>query len=409
MLVSFLTVRYGTHAPADAEYAAPRNAGLSSKHNHDRSFHNNPMTLACPTAREWLAATAYQPAPLDFTVVGLNHQTAPVGVRERAAVRVGQEEAILAHLADDAREVMVLATCNRTEVYLAGLRRDPGHMFEGVWGNDLHEHLYVHRGAAAVLHLYRVAAGLDSMVIGETQIQGQVKRAWQTANRAGYSGALLNKIAQGALAAGKRVRFETGMSDKVVSVSSAAVELAQGVLGSLSGRTVLIIGAGETAELTMTHLRAAGVQDVIVVNRTAERAQQLAQKLGGQACAQEYLLEVLPRADVLIASSAAPHFVLHAADMEQALAQRPERPMFLIDISVPRNLDPQIGHLPGATLFNLDDLTGIVRRNLQSRQNAIPHAEAIIREGRADLLRWYLTRQAQFHQASPQRLPSASD
>ncbi|WP_135229640.1 glutamyl-tRNA reductase [Deinococcus fonticola] len=365
------------------------------------------MILACPTAQHLLQHAQAEPAQLDFTVVGLNHQTAPVEIREQAAVRGGHEEAVLARLSQHAQEVMVLATCNRTEVYLAGLHTHPARLFEQAWGADLSEHLYIHRGLCAVRHLYRVASGLDSLVIGETQIQGQVKRAWQQAAHFQRTGTLLNKVAQGALAAGKRVRFETGMSDKVVSVSSAAVELATTALGGLAGRTALIIGAGETAELTMTHLRAAGIQDVIVVNRTVERAQQLADKLGGQACAQEYLQEVLPRADVLIASSAAPHYVLNGAGVQGALAARPLRPMVLIDISMPRNLDPDIAEVPGAYLYNLDDLTGIVARNLQSRHAAIPHAEAIIRESGADLLRWHLTREAQHARQSGPLVASA--
>lgn len=358
------------------------------------------MTLACPTGQRFLAQAQRDGAvglgtPLDFAVVGLNHQTAPVEVRERAAVRAGEEGALLSHLSRHATEAMLLATCNRTEVYLSGLGGDPLAAFEGAWGHALDGYLYVHRGEDAVRHLYRVAAGLDSLVLGETQIQGQVKRAWQEAHARGLSGTLLNKVAQGALAAGKRVRHETGMSDKVVSVSSAAVELAQAALGDLQQRTALIIGAGETAELTLTHLLAAGVRDVIVVNRTAERARQLADRVGGRACAHEFLHEVLPEADVVIASSAAPHYVLHGHGVRDALRGRRERDMFLIDISVPRILDPDIAHVPGAHLHNLDDLTGIVRRNLQSRHAALPQAEAIIRSAAADLGRWHLTREAQ--------------
>ncbi|MFC6591559.1 glutamyl-tRNA reductase [Deinococcus lacus] len=353
------------------------------------------MTLSCPTGKELLRAHMVQPAPLDLAVVGLNHQTAPVEVREGAAVRAGSEEEVYRYFAAYAQEVMVLATCNRTEVYLAGLLGDPLRAFGEAWGGSFREHLYVYRGDAAAAHLYRVAAGLDSLVLGETQIQGQVKRAWQLSHGHGWSGTVLNKVAQGALAAGKRIRTETGLSERVVSVSSAAVELAQGILGGLESRTALIIGAGETAELTLTHLRAAGVQNVIVVNRTVERARQLAEKLGGQACASEYLSEVLPQADVVIASSAAPHYVLNGPEVAAALLGRPQRPMFLFDISVPRILAPDIAQVPGAHLYNLDDLTDLVNRNLQSRFAALPHAEAIVREAAADLSRWHLTRNAQ--------------
>lgn len=368
------------------------------------------MTLACPTGRALLAgAHVPPPAALDFVVVGLNHQTAPVEVRERAAVRAGDEAAVLAHLSRSAAEVMLLATCNRTEVYLAGLRGDPRAVFGDAWGGDLGEHLYVHRGEAAATHLYRVAAGLDSLVIGETQIQGQVKRAWQASRDLGLAGTVLNKVAQGALAAGKRVRTETALADRVVSVSSAAVELAQSALGGLAGRTALILGAGETAELTLTHLRAAGVEDVIVVNRTAERARALAERVGGRACAAELLHEALPLADVVIASSAAPHYVLHPEGVAAALEGRPERPMFLIDISVPRILDPEIRGVAGAHLYNLDDLTAIVSRNLQSRRAALPHAGVIVREGVSDLTRWNLTREAQRALRAGRELAAASD
>lgn len=368
------------------------------------------MTLTCPTAHQLLAVRPMaQPTPLDFVVVGLNHQTAPVEVRERAAVRAGQEDVLLDHLSLYAREVMLLATCNRTEVYLAGVQGDPQNAFQDLWGEDLLGHLYVYQGDEAVRHLYRVTAGLDSMVIGETQIQGQVKRAWQSARERGLSGTLLNKIAQGALAAGKRVRHETGLSDKVVSVSSAAVELAGAALGDLSRRTALILGAGETAELTLTHLRAAGVQDVIVVNRTAERAQVLADKLGGRACPAEALEAALLEADVVIASSAAPHYVVGPQGVRNALAARPGRGMFLIDISVPRILDPAISEVAGAYLYNLDDLTAVVQRNMQSRRAALPYAEAIVRELGSELSRWHLTRETQLARQNGRLLALACD
>lgn len=368
------------------------------------------MSLACPTAQQ-LLCDGPSLQPLNFAVVGLNHQTAPVKIRERAAIRADEENVILEHLARHAHEVMLLSTCNRTEVYFAGLESDAIAAFEGAWGHALEPYLYVKNADQAVNHLYRVAAGLDSLVIGETQIQGQVKRAWQNMHARGLSGTLLNKIAQGALAAGKRVRFETGMSDKVVSVSSAAVELAESVLGGLTGRTALIIGAGETAELTLTHLKAAGMDEVIVVNRTQARAQQLAAKFkGSRVCASEYLQEALPEVDVIIASSGAPHYVLEDKHLQTAIAQRKQQgrtdsAMFLIDISVPRILNPNIADVSDAHLYNLDDLTSIVSQNMASRRAALPQAEAIIREGAAELHRWYFTRQAQ----STKHLAVASD
>lgn len=353
--------------------------------------------LTCPTATLFAQGFAEgRAASLDLVVVGLNHQTAPVEIRELAAVRASSE--VYSQFGYWADEVMVLATCNRTEVYLAGLHGQAEAAFASVWSEALLPYLYVYRGKEAVEHLYRVTGGLNSLVLGETQIQGQVKRAWQESRDLGYSGTILNKVAQGALAAGKRIRTETGMSDKVVSVSSAAVELAQAALGDLGGRTALILGAGETAELTLTHLRAAGIGEVIVVNRTEARARQLAQKVGGRVCAQDYLNEVLPEADVVIASSAAPHWVLDGEAVEKVVSGR-GRPMFLIDISMPRILHPDIACIQGAYLSNLDDLTEIVSRNLASRQAALPQAEAILRESSAELKRWHLTRVAQQRRA----------
>lgn len=352
------------------------------------------MLLTCPTALS-LLHTAEQPRSLDFAVVGLNHQTAPVSVREQAAVPVQGVGVLYGLLRDYAEEVMVVATCNRTEVYLAGLRGSPTEAFNRAFHGEFSEHLYVYQGRSAVGHLYRVVAGLDSLMVGETQIQGQVKRALAEAGEYASAGKLMNKIVQGALATGKRVRSETGLSDHVVSVSSAAVELARDVLGDLQGLTALILGAGETAELTMTHLKAAGVSDVLVVNRTEERARSLADRWGGRTCPYQELQRALPQADVVIASAAAPHWVVQGADASAALEQRAGRPLFFFDISMPRILAPDIAEVTGAYLYNLDDLNGIVARNMDLRRSALPHAEAIIREAAADLIRWYLTREAQ--------------
>ncbi len=327
------------------------------------------------------------PHTLDLAVVGLNHKSAPLSVRERAAVRPEEQAAILAHLRAHADEVMLLSTCNRTEVYLAGVRGDPLSAFEGAWGQALRPYLYVLEGEAAALHLHRVAGGLDSLVIGETQIQGQVKRAWQDARERGLTGPVLNKAAQSALHAGKRVRSETGVADKVLSVSAAAVELAGNIFGTLRGRSAMIVGAGETAELTLTHLRAAGVERVTVVNRSVERAQELASKLGGHACPVDLVAGVLPETDVVIASAAAPHYVLWPDLIAGALAGR-SRPMFLIDISVPRIIDPACAEVDGAYLYNLDDLTRIVEKNLSERRSFVPLAEAIVREEVAALEKW---------------------
>ena len=353
------------------------------------------MLLTCPTARSLLQTAPYEPRKLDFAAVGLNHQTAPLAVRERAAVPVQGLGVLYGILRDYADEVMIVATCNRTEIYLAGVRGSLADAFNHAFHGQFDGYLYSHWERNAVQHLYRVVAGLDSLMVGETQIQGQVKRALGEAAEAGAVGTLLNKVVQGALAAGKRVRSETALSDRVVSVSSAAVELAREVLGDLEGRTALILGAGETAELTMTHLRAAGVTDVLVVNRTEERARTLADRFGGRTCPYQQLQQALPLADVVIASAYAPHWVVQGADAGQALAQRGGKPIFFFDISMPRILAPDIGGVEGAYLYNLDDLNSIVARNIDLRRAELPHAEAIIREAAADLVRWHLTREAQ--------------
>ncbi|GGJ58844.1 glutamyl-tRNA reductase [Deinococcus roseus] len=325
---------------------------------------------------------------LNFVVVGVNHKTAPLSIRERIALRPEEFPLMLEHLQKHAREVMILSTCNRTEVYMAGVVGDPLSAFEGAWGQPLRQYLYIRHGLHALKHLTRVASGLDSLVLGETQILGQVKRAWQDGQAAGTTGSILNKATQLALQVGKRVRTETGIADKAVSVSYAAVELAKSIFGDLQGKTALIVGAGETAELTMTHLRSSGIQDVIVVNRTVERARKLAEAFGGQVCAIDMLLEALPKADVVIASSSAPHYVIHSEHVKNALKER-SKPMFLIDISVPRILEPEISHIEGAYLYNLDDLTAIVERNLAQRAKRIPHAETLIEEGLTEFKRWF--------------------
>ena len=316
----------------------------------------------------------------DLMVIGLNHKTAPLAIRERVGVREEELKPLLEHLRRHAGEVTLLSTCNRTEVYLAGVQGDPVSAFKGGWGVNLRPYLYQKSGLEAVAHLYRVSSGLDSLVLGETQIQGQVKRAWQSAFEAGYTGPLLNKIFQSALEAGKTVRSSTGISDVAVSVSYAAVQLAERILGGLEGKTALVVGAGETAELTLTHLRSKGIGEVYVVNRTVERARKLAEQWGGKACAVETLAEVLPHADVVIASSSAPHYVIQPHRVAEALEGRPERPMFLIDISVPRIIDPEVGHQTGAYLYNLDDLTRIVGENLEDRTRKLPKAEKVISE-----------------------------
>jgi glutamyl-tRNA reductase len=321
--------------------------------------------------------------------IGMNHRSAPLSVRERAALRPEELAPTLAHLNLHAEEAMILSTCNRSEVYLSGLRGDALAAFEGAWGHSLRPYLYVYQGEMALRHLMRVTSGLDSLVLGETQIQGQVRRAWDAARSLGATGPRLNRAVQLSIETGKAVRSRTGISDKAVSVSYAAVRLAQTILGELQGKTAVLIGAGETAELTLTHLRASGIAEALVLNRNQERARDLAARWGAAACPVDRLREILPRADLVIASAAAPHYVLRRTWVEQVMAGR-SAPLFLIDISVPRILDPACAEVEGVYLYNLDDLRQLVADHLADRARYLPEAEALIEQALERYRAWLL-------------------
>lgn len=331
-----------------------------------------------------------------IAAVGLNHRTAPVAVRERLAFPEHQLRQVLRTLAsyDGVTGCVIISTCNRTEVYAVVTEETK---VEGIWrfladhcGRPLEEmrrYAYEKLMKAAVEHLFRVAAGLDSMVLGETQILGQVKTAYQIAQDAGTVNGLLNLVFQQALAVGKRVRAETGIDRNPVSVSYAAVELARQVLGSLDGRTVLIVGAGEMSELTVKHLLANGVSGVIVSNRSFDRAQFLAAQFGGRAVHFDELYEWMVKADIVISATAAAHYVIKPEPMAAVMRRRNARPIFMIDIAVPRDIDPEVGHLPGVSLYDIDSLQSVVDANLAERRRAAAAAEAIIDHELSEFLR----------------------
>lgn len=322
-----------------------------------------------------------------MAAVGLNHRTAPVAVRERLAFPEHQLWEILRTLAayDGVASCVIISTCNRTEIYTAVTEEAK---VEGIWrflagycGQSVEEMrrcAYEKFMGEAIEHLFRVAAGLDSMVLGETQILGQVKTAYQIAQEAGTVNGLLNLVFQQALAVGKRVRAETGIDRNPVSISYAAVELARQVLGSLDGRTVLIVGAGEMSELTVKHLLANGVSGVIVSNRSFDRAQVLAAQFGGRAVHFDELYQWMETADIVISATAAAHYVIKPEPMAAVVRQRNARPIFMIDIAVPRDIDPEVGHLPGVSLYDIDSLQSVVDANLAERRRAAAAAEAII-------------------------------
>ena len=302
--------------------------------------------------------------------VGLNHTTAPVEIRERLHIsdrqlpdvleRLGQEPAVL--------ERMVLSTCNRVEVY--AVTQDPAQaeaaipelLAEGTQTPLalFADRLYRHHQEAAVRHAFRVAASLDSMVLGESEILGQVKTAYQVALDQEATGPILNALMTRSLGVAKKVRTETGIGELPVSVPSAAVELAKKIFGELSGRRVLILGAGEMAELAARHLRGEGVQAVLVAHRQFDRAVELAARLEGRAVRFDQIREELREADIVVSSTAAPHYLLHRADMEELIRLRRNRPLFLIDIAVPRDVDPAVNEIDNIYLYDIDDLEGAV-------------------------------------------------
>lgn len=318
------------------------------------------------------------------TVWGLDHHRSPVELRERVAVAGADATALAAALRElpGAGECVVLSTCNRLELYLGGpvvRARIEATLAEraGVDVTALAAHAYHQTGAACARHLFRVTAGLESMVLGEAEISGQVRRAYEAARAAGLCGSLLHGLFQRAIACGKEVRADTGLGDHKLSVASVAVDLARQVHGDLATAGLLLVGAGETAELAARYLATAGVRRISVVNRSAERATQLAAQVGGTALAWERLAEALSSHAVVVSSTAAPYPVITAAMVRNALRVR-RAPLTLIDLAVPRDVEAAAGDLDDAFLFNIDHLERVVAQNLGSRQSEVAAAEALV-------------------------------
>jgi glutamyl-tRNA reductase len=341
---------------------------------------------------------------MPIAVIGANHRTAPIDVRERFAMGRSEAPAVLADLVDGGitAEAVLLSTCNRTEVYLslADLARGD-EAVRAILADRLNTaperlsgYLYQHRDRGAVKHLFRVTAGLDSMVLGEPQIQGQVKEAYQIAQETrGLAGPVvgttLNRLFQNALSVGGRVRSETEVGLGAASVSTAAVELSKKIFGSLRGRQALVVGAGEMSEVTLECLRSEGVRSCLVTNRTFERARELAERWGGRAIHWDELGTALPSADIVICSTAAPHPVLTVERFRAALPKGAARPLCIIDIAIPRDVDPAVGEEPNVFLYNIDDLKQIVDDNLERRRSEIPRAEGLVDGGVEDFWAWY--------------------
>jgi glutamyl-tRNA reductase len=321
-----------------------------------------------------------------FKILGINHKTAPVALREKVAFSEERLLNALRTLRQEAgvAEVVILSTCNRTEVYWAGSASgdELSHWLERHHGNDLDlaASLYVHQEQRAVEHAFSVASGLDSMVLGEAQILGQLKDAYRVAQQAGSTGPSLNKLFQAAFSAAKRVRSETQIGEHAVSIASASVSLARRVYSDLSARTALMVGAGEMNALVARHFAAAGVKRMVIANRTRARAEALAAELKAHAAGLDELESELAQADIVIActASAVPLITKRAA--ESAIRARRRRPIFMVDLGVPRDIDPAIADLEDVYLFCIDDLQQLVEENRQQRAAAAGGARLLIDE-----------------------------
>ncbi len=334
----------------------------------------------------------------ELLALGISHKTAPVALRERLAFTESEavEFARTATSTEEVREAVVISTCNRTEVYL--VVGDPvqaeGDVLNllarraGIRPTELAEAIYSPRNCDAARHLYRVTSGLESMIVGEAEIQGQVRRAHEAALAADCTGPLSNRLFAAALTTGKRVRTETAIGSSRVSVPSVAVDLAHSVLGELEQRHVVILGAGETSELTARALADQGAGTIFVANRHADRALSMAQRFGGSVVGLDKLPEQLLLADIVLSSTASPHPIVGREELELVMAGRDQRPLLLIDIAVPRDIDPGCGELDGVTLYDIDDLQAVVARNLNTRAEEAPRALEIVEEEIHRFARW---------------------
>ncbi len=335
---------------------------------------------------------------MNIVIVGLNHKSAPLAIREKLSFPAELLGGHLKRLVNsyNLNEGVILSTCNRVEVTAVS-----DDMSRGTWEikkflSDVHaipleeldEHLYVHQGEDAVAHLFRVSAGLDSMVMGEPQILGQVKDAFGSAVHFNAAGVIINKLYHKTFSVAKRIRTETKIGASAVSISFAAVELARKIFSDLTGKNAMLIGAGEMAELAAKHLLSGGVREIIVTNRTFERAVNMAKEFSGRAIMLREFPHVLSEVDIVIVSTAAPKFIIKPDMVEAVMKERHYKPMFFIDISVPRNIDPLVNNVDGAYVYDIDDLQGVVESNLNERAREAGDAEEIITEEIVSFYKW---------------------
>ena len=346
---------------------------------------------------------------MELLCLGLSHRTAPIELRERFAIAESRLGTLTAEIAahPDLGESVVVSTCNRVEFYVA--THSQAHGFEAI-NAILGNHGLEMRGDAffrretedAVRHLFRVVSGLDSMVLGETEILGQVKKAYQTAQEAKATSRHLNKLFQRAFNVAKEVRTQTNITRGSVSVGSVAVELAERIFGKLASCHVMILGAGEMSELTAGALQARGVKSIFVANRSHERAVALAEKMGGKAVRFDEWTREFTEVDILIGSTAAPHHVLTRKQLEPVMAARRQRPLFCIDLAVPRDIDPGVNELDGVYLYDIDSLQAIATQSMEIRRSELTTCEALINKHVGEFTAWMSSEAIRLSQGNPE-------
>jgi glutamyl-tRNA reductase len=336
---------------------------------------------------------------LELIIIGLNHKTASIEVREKLAFQEPEMENALsqAHSLPSLKENMILSTCNRVEIYAISQNAEKGILdlkdflsrFHNLPLINFEKSLYLLIGEEAVRHIFRVASSLDSMVVGEPQILGQIKAAYTVATESNTSGLILHRLLHRAFHVAKRVRSETRIGDSAVSISSVAVELAESIFGSLEQRSVLLIGAGEMCELAARHLVAGGAGKILVTNRTYERAVSLAKEFNGEAIPFDEMGQGLKKADIVISATDAPQYLLNHDQVVKVMKERRQRPIFFIDIADPRDIAPEVGDIENAYLYNIDDLQKVANENIKDREKEAQKAEAIVHDEVVNFVHWY--------------------
>jgi len=336
---------------------------------------------------------------MELIVIGLNHKTAPIEIREKLAFQEAEIEKALCQVKSlpSLKENMILSTCNRVEIY--AVAREPEKAILDLKNflsryhsfplKEFEKNLYLLIREEAVRHIFRVASSLDSMVVGEPQILGQIKSAYNTSSEYKTSGLILHRLLHRAFHVAKRVRTETKIGNNAVSVSFVAVELAKKIFGTLEKKTVLLIGAGEMCELAAQHLVSNGVEKVLVANRTYERAVTLAQEFKGESIPFEEIVQGLKRVDIVISSTGSPQYLLRHEQISKVIKDRKQKPIFFIDIAVPRDIEPKVGDIDNVYLYDLDDLQEVVNANIQDREKEAKKAEAIVQDEVIKFIHWY--------------------